>query len=97
MALGSQLHDGHKDGPADAFARALKRLGHLGEKLLVINHILTTNNRSEVHFNAELSTPWREVLKDLSITFSFEEDGHWPAPGARGSFKAIKVVALPFA
>ena len=43
---------------------------------MVINHVLTADNRSEVHFNAKLSTPWCEVLKDLSITFSIKEDRH---------------------
>ena len=79
-------------------AKSLQGLGHLGEKLLmVINHILTTDYRSEVHFNAELSTPWCEVLKDLSITFSFEEDRHSASARsvhAEQHFKAIKVVQL---
>ena len=72
-----------KIGPARRCPKyKLERLGHLGEKLLVvINHILTSDYR-EVHFNAELSTPWREVLKDLSITLSFEEDGHSASAGA---------------
>ena len=36
---------------------------------MVINHVLTADNRSEVHFNAELSTTWCEVLTMRTRTY----------------------------
>ena len=71
--------------------------GHFGEEFLVIIYdILTTNYRREIHFNAKLGTPWSEVLKNLSITLSFEQDGYPAGPGActEQHLKTIKVVQL---
>ena len=65
----------------------LKTLGHLGERASCGNqphpdNSSAMNDLPHPPVFAELVSPWQEVLKDLSITVSFEEDGHVQRQGA---------------